>query len=120
MFESLDRPAIFKIIDIELEGFRRRLSDMGYGLELTEAARNFIADSGYDPQFGARPLKRAIQKYLEDELAELILSSSLKVGNLVKVDNDKEAGKIVTSVVDSTSTPSESAPSANDTPAAAE
>lgn len=120
MFESLDRPAIFKIIDIELEGFRRRLSDMGYGLELSEAARNFIADSGYDPQFGARPLKRAIQKYLEDELAELILSSSLKVGNLVKVDYDKDAGKIVTSVVDSTSTPSESAPSANDTPAAAE
>ncbi len=72
-FDSLDRDAIFKIIDIELAGFRQRLEQMGYTLNITEEAKNFIADKGYDAQYGARPLKRSIQKYLEDPLAELII-----------------------------------------------
>ena len=100
MFDQLSRDAIFKIIDIELAGFRKRLSDLGYTLTLSDAAKDFIAGKGYDPQFGARPLKRAIQKYLEDELAELILSSALKPGNEVIVDYDNTQGKITTTVID--------------------
>ncbi|MCM1337110.1 MAG: ATP-dependent Clp protease ATP-binding subunit [Candidatus Amulumruptor caecigallinarius] len=74
-FDSLSREAIFKIIDIELAGFRKRLEDMGYSLQISQEAKNFIADKGYDAQYGARPLKRALQKYLEDELAELMITA---------------------------------------------
>ncbi len=73
MFDQLDREAIFKIIDIELKGFYSRIERLGFKLNLTEEAKDFIADKGYDKNFGARPLKRAIQKYLEDDLAELLL-----------------------------------------------
>ncbi len=100
MFDQLSREAIFQIIDIEIEGFRKRLTDLGYSLELTDAAKDFIAGKGYDPQYGARPLKRAIQKYLEDELAELILSATLLPGNKVTVDYDSETGKIKSTVTD--------------------
>ena len=96
MFDQLSREAIFKIIDIEIAGFRKRLTDLGYVLTLSDAAKDFIAGKGYDPQYGARPLKRAIQKYLEDELAELILSSALKPGHEVVVDYDKDSDKITT------------------------
>lgn len=74
MFDQLSRDAIFSIIDIEIEGFRNRIEKLGYSLELTEGAKKFLADKGYDRQYGARPLKRAIQKYLEDDLAELMLT----------------------------------------------
>ena len=77
MFDELDRDAIFRIIDIELAGFYKRVASLGYTLDITAAAKDFIAKKGYDPQFGARPLKRAIQKYLEDELAELIINASV-------------------------------------------
>lgn len=99
MFEQLKREDIFKIIDIELSGFRKRLNELGYTLTLSDAAKDFIAGKGYDPQYGARPLKRAIQKYLEDELAELILSATLLPGNEVIVDYDSAADKITTTVV---------------------
>ena len=99
MFEPLSRDAIFSIIDIELSGFRRRLTDLGYTLTLSDSAKEFISEKGYDPQYGARPLKRAIQKYLEDELAELILSAALLPGNEVIVDYDKDVQKITTTVV---------------------
>ncbi len=98
MFDGLDRDAIFRIIDIELAGFYRRLADLGFTLTITEDAKNFIADKGYDAQFGARPLKRAIQKYLEDELAELILDSTLKPGDHITIGFDKETGVITKSV----------------------
>ncbi len=98
MFEQLSREAIFRIIDIELAGFHRRLLDLGYKLTLSDEAKNFIAEQGYDPQYGARPLKRAIQRYLEDELADLILSSGLEAGNEVVMDFDAEAKKIVPTV----------------------
>lgn len=99
MFDQLSREAIFQIIDIEIDGFRKRLNDLGYALELTDAAKDFIAGKGYDPQYGARPLKRAIQKYLEDELAELILSATLLPGNKVVVDYDKDTDKIKSTVL---------------------
>ena len=98
MFDSLDRDAIFKIIDIELAGFYKRVDALGYKLTISEDAKNFIADKGYDSQYGARPLKRAIQKYLEDELAEMIINASVQPGNHIYVNYDKEADKIVTEI----------------------
>lgn len=74
MFEQLDKQAIFQIIDIELAGLIERIKKLGFELKLEDTAKNFIAEKGYDKQFGARPLKRAIQKYLEDDLAEMILT----------------------------------------------
>lgn len=98
MFDALDKEAIFKIIDIELAGFYKRVDGLGYRLTITDDAKNFIAERGYDAQFGARPLKRAIQKYLEDELAEMIINASIQPGNLIFVDYDKEKDKIVTEI----------------------
>ena len=72
MFDQLDKEAIHKIIDIELQGLYKRVAGLGYSLELTDAAKDFVATKGYDIQFGARPLKRAIQKYLEDEMADVL------------------------------------------------
>jgi ATP-dependent Clp protease ATP-binding subunit ClpC len=86
MFDALDRDAIFKIIDIELSGFYKRCNELGMTLEISEAAKNFIADKGYDAQYGARPLKRAIQKYLEDPLAEMIINSEAAEGSIIRVD----------------------------------
>jgi ATP-dependent Clp protease ATP-binding subunit ClpC len=79
VFNSLDKEEIFKIIDITLKSLFGRVHELGYQLELDEKAKNFIAEKGYDPQFGARPLNRAIQKYLEDPLAEFILNNQDKV-----------------------------------------
>ncbi len=98
MFDQLDKKAICKIIDIELRGLFKRVSDLGFSLELTDEAKDFIAEKGYDVQFGARPLKRAIQKYLEDEIAELIIRASVGEGDKLIVDYDKEEKKIVTTV----------------------
>lgn len=98
MFDQLDRDAIFRIIDIELAGFHKRLAELGYRLVLSEEAKNYIADKGYDRQFGARPLKRAIQKYLEDPLAEMIITASLMPGNEVVVDYDREKDTITTAI----------------------
>lgn len=98
MFDHLDRKAIFKIIDIELAGFYKRVSDLGFKLILSEEAKNYVAEKGYDNQFGARPLKRAIQKYLEDELAELIISATALPGAEIVIDYDKENDKIVSNV----------------------
>ena len=98
MFEPLDKEAISKIIDVELSGFYKRLKAMDYHINISEAARDFIAEKGYDAQYGARPLKRAIQKYLEDTLAELIIDASLTPGDEITVDYDAESGKIVTRI----------------------
>jgi len=93
-FDQLDKSAIYRIIDIELAGFLNRISKLGFTVEITEPAKEFVASKGYDVQFGARPLKRAIQKYLEDELAEMIINSSIKDGDKVILDLDAEKGKI--------------------------
>jgi ATP-dependent Clp protease ATP-binding subunit ClpC len=94
IFNSLTRENIFEIIDILMKGVLKRLNTLGFSLELTEDAKNFIADKGYDQQFGARPLHRAIQKYLEDPLAEEILSMNIKNGDILIADLDKENSKI--------------------------
>jgi ATP-dependent Clp protease ATP-binding subunit ClpC len=94
IFNSLSRDNIFEIIDILMKGVMKRLSNLGFSLELTPAAKDFIAEKGYDQQFGARPLHRAIQKYLEDPLAEEILNMNVKAGDLLEADLDKENGKL--------------------------
>ena len=86
MFNNLDKNALSKIIDIELAGFRRRVEELGYCLDVTEHAREFIVDKGFDKQYGARPLKRAIQQYLEDNLAEMILKAEVESGNKIIID----------------------------------
>lgn len=95
MFDQLSRESIYKIIDLELQGLYQRIGDLGYKVELTEPAKEFIATKGYDVQFGARPLRRAIQKYIEDELAEQILRSGMKEGETILVDFDSEKQQIV-------------------------
>ena len=94
IFNSLTKENIFEIIDILMKGVMKRLSNLGFNLELTEDAKSFLADKGYDVQFGARPLHRAIQKYLEDPLAEEILSLHVKAGDILEADLDKENNKL--------------------------
>ena len=94
IFNSLTKENIFSIIDISMKGVLKRIQNLGYGLELTEDAKTFLADKGYDQQFGARPLHRAIQKYLEDPLAEEILNMSVKPGDTLVVEHDKETDKL--------------------------
>ena len=101
MFDQLSKDAIYKIIDLELKGFYQRVEALGYKLIITDAAKDFIASKGYDIQFGARPLKRAIQKYLEDEMAEMIIRATVNEGDTIIVDFDKENQKIVTQIKDS-------------------
>ena len=77
-----------------MKGVTKRLTNLGFSLELTEDAKSFLADKGYDQQFGARPLHRAIQKYLEDPLAEEILNLNVKAGDVLEADLDKENQKL--------------------------
>lgn len=95
LFDSLDKVAIRKIIDIELEGVYRRVAELGLSLELTEAAKDFIAEKGYDKEFGARPLKRAIQKHIEEELAESIIEGEFRQGTAILAEFDNENSKVV-------------------------
>ncbi|HMU09802.1 MAG TPA: ATP-dependent Clp protease ATP-binding subunit [Ferruginibacter sp.] len=94
VFNSLTKENIFAIIDILMMGVMKRLANLGFSMELTEKAKEFIADKGYDSQFGARPLHRAIQKYLEDPLAEEILNMSIKSGDVMIAELDEAAEKI--------------------------
>lgn len=94
VFNSLGKEEIFKIIDIELSYLFSRVHMLGFKIKLTDEAKEFIAEKGYDNQFGARPLKRAIQKYLEDPIAEEILKGELGEGDTMLVDFDKDANEI--------------------------
>ena len=98
VFNSLDRENIFKIIDIELKSLFVRIESLGYNIKLTDAAKEFVADKGFDSNFGARPLKRAIQKYLEDPIAEEILKGEVTEGNTLEVDYDKSKEEIVVNI----------------------
>lgn len=93
-FDQLSLDAITKIVDIELKGLYERIESIGYKLSVDEDAKKFLAAKGYDVQFGARPLKRAIQNYLEDGLSELIVSAEVQEGDTVRVSVDKEKDKL--------------------------
>jgi len=99
MFNSLEKQDIHKIIDIELAKLYGRLVSLGYNVQLTEEAKNFIEEKGYDIQYGARPLKRAIQKYVEDPLAEEIIKNAPVEGDIIEVGFDKEKQDIIVTVI---------------------
>lgn len=98
MFNSLKREHIHQIIDLELDKLFDRVKALGYEIALTTDAKDFIAERGFDDKFGARPLKRAIQKHLEDPLAEEIINSNLSEGDLIEADYDKKKEEIVVSI----------------------
>jgi len=98
VFNSLDKEHIFKIIDIELKSLFVRIEGLGYHIHLLDAAKEFIAEKGFDSNFGARPLKRAIQKYLEDPIAEEILKGEVTEGSVLEIDYNKEKEEIVVNV----------------------
>lgn len=97
MFDALDKEAISNIIDIELAAFISRINNLGYTITITDAAKNFIADKGYAPQYGARPLKRAIQQYLEDEIAEKMLSATADCTSIT-ADYDTDNDNIIVTI----------------------
>ena len=94
IFNSLEREDIHKIIDIELKKLLSRISELGYHLNLSEKAKDYIANKGFDKQYGARPLKRAIQKYIEDALAEEIVNSKLNEGDSIFMDLSEETKRL--------------------------
>ena len=95
VFNSLSREHIHKIIDIELSKLYNRIDGLGYKLKLSESAKDYIADKGFDKKYGARPLKRAIQKYIEDALAEEIINSKLKEGDSISINLDKKTNELI-------------------------
>ena len=99
VFNALEKEDINKIIDIELEKLLDRIKLLGYNLTITETAKDYIADKGFDKQYGARPLKRAIQKYVEDALAEEIVSSHLQDGDNIKIDLDAKTEELNISII---------------------
>ncbi|GAK99806.1 ATP-dependent Clp protease ATP-binding subunit ClpC [Nonlabens ulvanivorans] len=94
VFNALERDDIHKIIDIELVKLFDRIKGLGYNLTLSESAKDYIADKGFDKQYGARPLNRAIQKYIEDALAEAIVNSELQEGDSIFMDLDKKSNEL--------------------------
>ncbi len=97
MFNSLEKADIHKIIDIELAHLFGRVTGLGYNIKITDAAKDYIVEKGYDSNYGARPLKRAIQKYLEDPMAEEIIKSNLAEGDEIEVDYNKEKDEVIVS-----------------------
>ena len=93
-FDQLDLEAIKKIINIELKSLFKRVHELGYEMEITDEAKEYVATKGYDVQFGARPLKRAIQNHIEDGLSELILSGEIKAGDTIKISKEKDNDKL--------------------------
>ena len=94
-FDQLDLEAIKKIIDIELRDLLQRMQDLGHPLQITDAAKIFVATKGYDVQYGARPLKRAIQTYIEDGVIEQILSGTLNNGDTITIDKDLDKDMLI-------------------------
>ena len=98
-FDQLDTDALEKIVDIELKGLFQRVEGLGYKLDISEEAKHFVASKGYDVQFGARPLKRAIQNYIEDGIAELLLDEKAQPGDTICVNKDAENNELKMEVV---------------------
>ncbi|MFW6326856.1 MAG: ATP-dependent Clp protease ATP-binding subunit [Bacteroidota bacterium] len=94
MFNQLSKEHLHKIIDIEIQDLYERVEALNYKLKISPAAKDFLAEKGYDPQFGARPLKRAIQKYLENEMAEIIIKASISEGDTISIGYDKKNEKL--------------------------
>jgi ATP-dependent Clp protease ATP-binding subunit ClpC len=94
VFNALEKHDIDKIIDIEMDKLYLRVKELGYTLKLSEAAKDYIAEKGFDKQFGARPLKRAIQKYVEDALAEEIITHKIHEGDQIFMDLDETAQEL--------------------------
>ncbi len=94
IFHQLERKHITQIVDVMLAGLNERFKALDIKVEISQEAKEFLADKGYDVQYGARPLRRAIQKHLEEPLAEEILRANLKEGAAVKVDYDANEGKL--------------------------
>ena len=111
IFNSLEKSHINQIIDIELKGFYQRIEALKYKLTISPEAKDFISEKGFDPQFGARPLKRAIQKYLEDEIAEVIIGSDIKEGDTISVDLTETKDKILAKIIP---VPTDSSPETNE------
>lgn len=107
VFNALEKEDIHKIIDIELDKLYSRVSELGYTLILSDKAKDFIADKGFDKQYGARPLNRAIQKYIEDVLAEEIINSNLEEGDIIRMELDEEKNALSV-VIDKTQKTTES------------
>ena len=98
VFNALEKEDIDKIIDIEMDKLYLRIKDLGYTLILSEKAKDYIAEKGFDKQFGARPLKRAIQKYVEDALAEEIITSKIHEGDEIFMELDDEKQELVITI----------------------
>ena len=94
-FDQLDLNAIKRIINVELKPLMKRIEDLGYSVELTDAAKEFVATKGYDVQFGARPLKRAIQNYIEDGICERILTDEIPLGSVIHIDKHPDNDELV-------------------------
>ena len=94
IFNALEKEHILRIVDIALAKVRKRIELLGFSFEISETAREFIADKGFDPQFGARPLNRAVQKYIEDPVASELLMSNEPNNEAIKVETDAETGDL--------------------------
>lgn len=95
IFDNLDKDAIHKIIDIELKQLYGRIHGLGYKIKITKKAKDYILEKGWDPQFGARPLKRAIQKYVEDVLAEEMIKHKLSENDIIHLDYDAKSDQMI-------------------------
>jgi ATP-dependent Clp protease ATP-binding subunit ClpC len=98
LFNALTRDDLHEIIDIELKGLYARINALGYQIKLSSAAKDFIVEKGYDIQYGARPLKRAIQKYLEDPMAEVLISADIAEGDAINVGFDSKKEEITVKI----------------------
>ena len=99
MFEHLMIEDIHRIIDLELNNLYKRIKEIGYTIEITMAAKDYLVEKGWDAQFGARPLKRAIQKYLEDSLAEELIKVKIKDDSKINIDYIKEEDRISIEII---------------------
>ena len=94
VFDSLKKEEIIKILDVRMARMLKRIEDLGYNISITDSAKSFLADKGFDADFGARPLQRALQKYLEEPLAERVLQGTLKEGDELVVDHTEGAEEL--------------------------
>jgi ATP-dependent Clp protease ATP-binding subunit ClpC len=98
-FDQLDLEAIKRIVDVELKPLVKRIADLGFTIELTDEAKDFLATKGYDVQFGARPLKRALQNYVEDGICELIINGNLPEGSRLQVGKNADKEELTFTVI---------------------